>query len=82
MVKGVIPLVDFSVMSLNCQNPPSQNEESVRILAEKIHKAFSTIGFVYLTNHGLSDEEVCAFSELQSSRPNRHLARSYDARNT
>ena len=58
MANGVIPLVDFGVMGLNCQKPPSLDEESVKLLADKIHTAFSTIGFVYLTNHGISDEEV------------------------
>ena len=56
--EGAIPLVDFSVMGLNCANPPSQDDESVKLLAEKIHTAFSTIGFVYLSNHGISDEEA------------------------
>lgn len=58
MADGVIPVVDFGVMGLNCPNPPSHDEESVKILADKIHTAFSTIGFVYLTNHGISDAEV------------------------
>ncbi|KAJ7340038.1 hypothetical protein OS493_002760 [Desmophyllum pertusum] len=58
MADGTIPVVDFSVMGLNCQNPPSHDEESVRNLADKIHTAFSTIGFVYLTNHGISEAEI------------------------
>lgn len=56
--EGAIPLVDFSVMGLNCANPPSQDDESVKLLAEKIHTAFSTIGFVYLSNHGISASEA------------------------
>ena len=55
---GVIPVVDFGIMGLNCQNPPSLDEDSVKLLAEKIYTAFSTIGFVYLTKHGISDAEV------------------------
>ena len=62
MADGTIPVVDFSVMGLNCENPPSHDEEPVKILAEKIHTAFSTIGFVYLTNHGISCEEVCTIN--------------------
>ena len=58
MADGTIPVVDFSVMGLDCENPPSYDEESVKTLAEKIHTAFSTIGFVHLTNHGISGEEV------------------------
>ena len=56
--EGAIPLVDFSVMGLNCAKLPLQDDESVKLLAEKIHTAFSTIGFVYLSNHGISDEEA------------------------
>ena len=51
-------MVDFAVMGLNREKPPILNEESVRVLADQIHKAFSTIGFVYLTNHGISEKEV------------------------
>ena len=58
MVERTIPVVDFAVMGLNREKPPTLNEESVRVLADQIHKAFSTIGFVYLTNHGISEKEV------------------------
>lgn len=58
MANGLISVVDFGIMGLNCQNPPSLDGESVQLLADKIHTAFSTIGFVYLTNHGISDAEV------------------------
>ncbi|RMX46421.1 hypothetical protein pdam_00000618 [Pocillopora damicornis] len=58
MVERTIPVVDFAVMGLNREKPPTLNEESVRVLADQIHKAFSTIGFVYLTNHGISEKEI------------------------
>ncbi|KAL9957584.1 hypothetical protein ACROYT_G034503 [Oculina patagonica] len=58
MADEIIPVVDFGAMGLNCQNPPAHDEESVKMLADKIHTAFSTIGFVYLTNHGISDAEI------------------------
>jgi len=58
MANGVIPVVDFGIMGLNSQNPPALDEESVQSVAREIHTAFSTIGFVYLTNHGISDAEV------------------------
>ena len=64
MADGSIPVVDFGVMGLNCQNPASHDEESVKMLADKIHTAFSTIGFVYLTNHGISEAQVIIFSTL------------------
>lgn len=58
MADEIIPVVDFGIMGLNCQNTPSHDEEPVKMLADKIQTAFSTIGFVYLTNHGISDAEV------------------------
>ena len=58
MVVPTIPVVDFEIMGLNSERTPSHNEESVQKLAEEIHTAFSTIGFVYLKNHGISDAEV------------------------
>jgi len=58
MADGTIPVVDFGIMGLNCKAPPSHDDESVKALAEKIYTAFSTIGFVYLTNHGISDTEI------------------------
>ena len=58
MADGTIPVVDFDVMGLNNHNPAGHDEESVKVLADKIYTAFSTIGFVYLTNHGISDAEV------------------------
>lgn len=58
MADSVIPVVDFEIMGLNAESTSSKDEESVRKLAEDIYTAFSTIGFVYLKNHGVSDTEV------------------------
>ena len=58
MADTVIPVVDFEIMGLNAERTPPKDEESVRKLAEDIYTAFSTIGFVYLKNHGISDTEV------------------------
>lgn len=58
MAEGTIPVVDFEIMGLNSETPPSHDEESVKTLAENIYTAFSTIGFVYLKNHGISNQEI------------------------
>ena len=58
MADSVIPVVDFEIMGLNAEKNPPKDEESLRKLAEDIYTAFSTIGFVYLKNHGISDTEV------------------------
>ena len=59
--KTVIPVVDFSAMSLDVKDPLNKNSEAVKDLADKVYKAFSTIGFVYITNHGIPQELVSLF---------------------
>lgn len=53
-----IPVVDFSAMSLKHKDPLSENGEAVKELADQVYQAFSTIGFVYLKNHGIPQEVV------------------------
>lgn len=54
-----IPIVDFSAMSLDNKDPLSENGQAIRIVANEVYRAFSTTGFVYLKNHGISKEAVC-----------------------
>ena len=53
-----IPVVDFSAMSLTHKDPLKENAEAVKQLADQVYQAFSTIGFVYLKNHGIPQEVV------------------------
>ena len=53
-----IPVVDFSAMSLENKNPLSEDDPTIRDLADQVYQAFSTIGFVYLRNHGIPQEMV------------------------
>lgn len=53
-----IPVVDFSAMSLENKNPLSEDDSTIRDLADQVYQAFSTIGFVYLRNHGIPQEMV------------------------
>ena len=55
-----IPLVDFSAMSIEHESHPNASEEAVKALARKMYEAFSTVGFVYLRNHGIPQEQVTA----------------------
>lgn len=50
-----IPVVDFSAMSLDVKDPDRSNQ-AVKDLAQQVNQAFSTIGVVYITNHGISQE--------------------------
>ena len=54
-----IPVVDFSAMSLDVN--PDQSSQAVKDLAKQVYQAFSTIGFVYITNHGIP-QETASFS--------------------
>ena len=51
-----IPIVDFSAMNL--EGALNENGQAVKIVAEQLYRAFSTIGFVYLQNHGIPQEMV------------------------
>ena len=57
--KMAIPVVDFSAMSLqNNSQPWAENSNAVKDLADELYNAFSTVGFVYLKNHGIPQEMV------------------------
>lgn len=53
-----IPVVDFAAMSVDHETLPPPSDESVQNIARKIHEAFSTVGFVYLRNHGITQDKV------------------------
>ena len=60
-----IPVVDFSCLSLKRQTSElSMQEEGIHSLAEQIYDAFSNIGFVYLKNHGISQDQVYSNSVI------------------
>lgn len=57
--KMAIPVVDFSAMGLQNKNQPwAENSNAVKDLADELYNAFSTVGFVYLKNHGIPQEMV------------------------
>ena len=76
-----IPVVDFSAMSLQNESSVREDSDAVNQLADHVHQAFSTIGFVYLKNHGIPQEKVACkhvynlqitvLSYLCLTKPNR-----------
>ncbi|XP_077987162.1 uncharacterized protein LOC144441458 [Glandiceps talaboti] len=50
-----IPVIDFSAYSLD---KDTVCEENLLSLVDEIHHAFSTIGFIYLKNHGIDSAKV------------------------
>ncbi|KAJ7394170.1 hypothetical protein OS493_003850 [Desmophyllum pertusum] len=60
-----IPVVDFSAMTLKKNKDSlSENDEAIKDLANQMHQAFSTIGFVYLKNHGIPQEVIDSGFEI------------------
>lgn len=53
-----IPIVDFSALNLDHEQTPGENEPNVKELAKQMFAAFSTVGFVYITNHGMNQKTV------------------------
>ena len=60
-MESSIPVVDFSQMSEE-KVTEDYSPESIQQLADEIHRAFSTVGFVYLKNHGIPQEKVREFT--------------------
>lgn len=50
-----VPIVDFSGYGLQTETP---DESKLQTLADEIHEAFVTIGFVHLKNVGIPLETV------------------------
>ncbi|XP_077986047.1 uncharacterized protein LOC144440544 [Glandiceps talaboti] len=53
--KAAVPVVDFSAYSVDRHSPDS---ELFPKLIDDVHDAFTTIGFVYLTNHGIDERMI------------------------
>ncbi|KXJ23208.1 UPF0676 protein [Exaiptasia diaphana] len=53
-----IPVVDFCVMGLHNDEVASDSDERVQEIASQVCEAFKDIGFVYLKNHGIPEDEV------------------------
>lgn len=56
-VKMSIPVVDFGANSLNV-NESDVADEQLRNLSEELKTAFTEVGFVFLKNTGITQEEV------------------------
>ena len=65
MATDEIPVVDFSALSLENKDPFSKISKGIEELADQVYQAFSTIGFVYLKNHGIPQEVVSELSFLR-----------------
>ena len=53
-----IPKIDFQKYGLQVSDPDSVSRDDLQDLGNQICKALEEIGFFYLKNHGLPDENV------------------------
>ena len=56
-MESSIPVVDFGSMCLG-KTAEQCSAQGIRQLADEIYQAFSTVGFVYIKNHGIPQEKV------------------------
>ena len=57
MAASEIPVVDFSACKNYSEDCDEVNPE-INKLAQEIYDAFTTVGFVYIKNHGIPESEV------------------------
>ena len=57
MAASEIPVVDFSAYKNYSEDRDEVNPE-INKLAQQIYDAFTTVGFVYIKNHGIPESEV------------------------
>lgn len=56
-MESTIPIIDLSAMCLG-KTAESSTALEIRQLADEIYRAFCTVGFVYIKNHGIPREKV------------------------
>lgn len=56
-MESTIPIIDLSAMCLG-KIAESSTALEIRQLADEIYRAFCTVGFVYIKNHGIPREKV------------------------
>ncbi|XP_067675656.1 uncharacterized protein [Haliotis asinina] len=67
MAASAIPVVDFQKYGLNVTDPKSVTGDVLETTAKEIYDAFSTIGFLYLINHGIEERKVDAMFSVSKA---------------
>ncbi|XP_022798472.1 UPF0676 protein C1494.01-like [Stylophora pistillata] len=83
-----ISVVDFSVLSLEKKNPLTEVSQDIQGLTDQVYYAFSTIGFVYFRNHGITQKMIDSafkvfdtFFELQFAVKEKYAEKEGTSRN-
>ena len=53
-----IPILDFGCVGIGKDEISKQPQEQVQRLSKELYDAFTTIGFVYIKNHGIPEDQV------------------------
>ena len=56
-----IPIVDVSAYGLGVANVDNADPKEVKSAADELYAALSGLGFCYIINHGIPQEEVYIF---------------------
>ncbi|XP_078359477.1 uncharacterized protein LOC144643951 [Oculina patagonica] len=56
-----IPVVDFGPLK---ETTDDRSSEALKRVADEVYQAFSTVGFVYIKNHGISQEKIDGIFKL------------------
>lgn len=72
-MESLIPIIDFGQVCTEPAHNDCFSENNMQQLAEELLKAFSTVGFAYIKNHGIPSEKVdlvhvCYMIIFQKSR--------------
>ena len=54
-----LPVIDISCIGLDKEDPLDYSSKDVTSTAKQLCDAFKNVGFVYIKNHGITDELVC-----------------------
>ena len=64
MSLSTIPVIDFQKYGLQINKPESVHRDDLKELGNKMCRALEDIGFCYLKNHGIPDEQVKEIMEV------------------
>ena len=72
-MESLIPIIDFGQVCIEPADNDCFSENNMQQLAEELQKAFRTVGFAYIKNHGIPSEkvdlvQVCYMIIFQKSR--------------
>ena len=62
-----LPVIDISCIGLDKEDPLDYSSKDVTSTAKQLCDAFKNVGFVYIKNHGITDELVCILKAYSTS---------------